>query len=82
MKRALIIALLMLPAASFAEEKVWYCQETASTGLNWEDGKYTDINFQLERYTVKQKGSELNSPEAVERAELPSGAAPCYVFLI
>lgn len=64
--------MLTLPAASFAEEKVWFCQEVASGGLKWKDGKYVDVRFRLDRYTIKQKGGELAFP-----GEMLMGLSTC-----
>ena len=66
MTRALIIVILMLPAASFAAEKVWNCQEVASSGLIWKDGKYTDTLFKLDRYTIRQKDDKLIFPKELD----------------
>ena len=62
MKRVLIIAMLMLPAASFAEGEIWYCQEVESAGLHWKNGKYHTTDFTKKRFTIKQDGNNLTLP--------------------
>ncbi len=72
MRRVLVVGLaaLLMPAIASAQTEptsladfTSLCEETASTGFNWDNGAWVQVNFKPEKYIVRKVSNAEDRPQ-------------------